>query len=190
MYPTPTPCIYRSFSRHQFSPRFSVIFLGSRMGERYVKGNFQQKSFFRQTLSSTLPLTCFPEKTMRIRSGLCVSLAVALGLLLALRAFLRVATGTIGASKGEIIGVLAGGVAVLGVVGYLIYHERHKHPTITGCPTSNGDGLSLTNERDKKAAPDTDSNHASPRGIEADDREHSKHCQAASGMSGTAAEVW
>lgn len=98
--------------------------------------------------------------------------------------------GTIGASKGEIIGVLAGGVAVLGVVGYLIYHETHKHPTITGCPTSNGDGLSLTNERDKKAAPDTDSNHASPRGIEADDREHSKHCQAASGMSGTAAEVW
>lgn len=83
---------------------------------------------------------------MRIRSGVCVSLALALGLLLALPAFPQSGYGTIGASKGEIIGVLAGGAAVLGVVSYLIYHETHKRPAITGCLTSNGDGLSLTNE--------------------------------------------
>ncbi len=69
--------------------------------------------------------------------------------LLALPAFPQ-SGGSIGPSKGQVIGGIAGGAAVLGVVGYLIYHKTHKHPTITGCLASNAGGLSLTDEKDKK----------------------------------------
>ena len=88
---------------------------------------------------------------MRMRSAPGVSVALVLALLLELPAFPQSGGyGSIGPSKGEVIGGIAGGAAVLGVVGYLIYHQTHKHPTITGCLTSNADGLSLANERDKK----------------------------------------
>ncbi len=88
---------------------------------------------------------------MRIRSGPGVSLALVLGLLLALPAFPQSGGyGSIGPGKGEVIGGIAGGADVLGVVGYLIYHETHKPPTITGCLTSKADGLSLTNKKDQK----------------------------------------
>jgi len=80
-----------------------------------------------------------------------VSLALVLGLLLALPAFPQSGGyGSIGPGKGEVIGGIAGGADVLGVVGYLIYHETHKPPTITGCLTSKADGLSLTNKKDQK----------------------------------------
>lgn len=39
---------------------------------------------------------------------------------------------------------------MLGVVGALVYRETHKRPAITVCPVSHADGLSLTNEKDKK----------------------------------------
>lgn len=74
------------------------------------------------------------------------SMALALCLLLALPA----SPQNIGPSKGQIVGIFAGAGAVLGAVGYLIYHETHKHPTVTGCIGSNADGFALTNDRDKK----------------------------------------
>ena len=53
-------------------------------------------------------------------------------------------------SKGEIIGLsVAAGVA-LGVGAYLIYRFTHKHASIQGCVTSDQNGLSLRNEKDKK----------------------------------------
>ena len=78
-------------------------------------------------------------------------MALGLCLLLALPAFPQSGSyGSIGPSKGEIIGGIAGGAAAVAGVAYLIYHEKHKHPTITGCVTSGADGLSLTNEKDRK----------------------------------------
>ena len=78
------------------------------------------------------------------------SIALALCFLLAVPASPQSSYGNIGPSKGEVIGAIAGAAAVLGGVGYLIYHETHKHPTITGCLASSPDGLSLTNEKDWK----------------------------------------
>ena len=79
------------------------------------------------------------------------SMALALCLLLARPAFPQSGSyGSIGPSKGEIIGGIAGGAAVLTAVGYLIYHETHKHLTITGCTASGAAGLSLTDEKDSK----------------------------------------
>ncbi len=77
------------------------------------------------------------------------SVALIVCLLLALPSFPQ-SGGSIGPSKGEIIGGIAGGAVVLGGIGYLIYHETHKHPTITGCIASGPDGLSLTGQKDKK----------------------------------------
>jgi hypothetical protein len=85
---------------------------------------------------------------MRIHFAPCAPTALGLCLLVPLPAFPQ--SGSIGPSKGEVIVGIAGGAAVLGVVGYLICHETHKHPTITGCLASNADGLSPTNEKDKK----------------------------------------
>jgi hypothetical protein len=58
--------------------------------------------------------------------------------------------GNIGPSKGEVIGIIAGAAAVVGVAGYLIYRGTHKHASIQGCVTSDQNGLSLKNEKDKK----------------------------------------
>jgi hypothetical protein len=56
--------------------------------------------------------------------------------------------GNIGPS--EVIGIIAGGAAVLGVTGYLIYRGAHKHASIQGCVVSDENGLTLRNEKDKK----------------------------------------
>jgi hypothetical protein len=80
------------------------------------------------------------------------SAVVALCLLLAMPAFPQIGgnLGNIGPSKGEVIGIIAGAAAALTVVGFLIYRETHKHPSITGCVASGADGLTLQNEKDKK----------------------------------------
>jgi hypothetical protein len=56
----------------------------------------------------------------------------------------------IGPSKAEIVAMIAGVVVVLVGVGFLVYHETHKHPSITGCIVPGADGLTLQNEKDKK----------------------------------------
>jgi hypothetical protein len=58
--------------------------------------------------------------------------------------------GNIGASNGEIAGVLAGAGAAVAVIVILIYHETHKHHNITGCISSGADRLSVVNEKDNK----------------------------------------
>ena len=59
-------------------------------------------------------------------------------------------SGNIGPSKGEVIGAIVGAAAVIGVGGYLIYRAAHKHGAIQGCVSSDQNGLSLKNEKDKK----------------------------------------
>jgi hypothetical protein len=46
--------------------------------------------------------------------------------------------------------MIAGAAAVVGVGGYLIYRATHKHTSIQGCVTSDQNGFSLQNEKDKK----------------------------------------
>lgn len=76
-------------------------------------------------------------------------MVVALCLVLAVSAFPQ-NYGNIGPSKGEVIGIIAGAAAVLGVTGYLIYRGTHKHALIQGCVTSDQNGLGLRNDKDKK----------------------------------------
>jgi hypothetical protein len=76
-------------------------------------------------------------------------MVVALCLLLAVPGFSQ-NYGDIGPSKGEVIGIITGAAAVLGVTGYLIYRGTHKHASIQGCVTSDQNGLSLRNDKDKK----------------------------------------
>ena len=89
---------------------------------------------------------------MNVSSPLRTSAAPALCLLLGLPALPQTngGYGNIGPSKGEVIGIIAGAAAALTVVGLLIYHETHTHPSITGCVVSGADGLTLKNEKDKK----------------------------------------
>lgn len=58
--------------------------------------------------------------------------------------------GNIGPSKSEVVGIIAGSAAVVGVAGYLIYRGTHKHASIQGCVATGESGLSLKNEKDKK----------------------------------------
>lgn len=86
---------------------------------------------------------------MRIRFALCAPTALGHCLLLSLPAFPQ--SGSIGPSKGEVIGgIAAAPPSSASWATSSIIHETHKHPTITGCLASNADGLSLTNEKDKK----------------------------------------
>jgi hypothetical protein len=90
---------------------------------------------------------------MNLTSLLRTSAGLALCLLLALPAFPQLGgnLGNIGPSKGEVIGAIAGAAAALTVVGFLVYHETRKHPSITGCVAPGADGLTLQNEKEKKA---------------------------------------
>ena|ERR1700730_1558474 len=91
---------------------------------------------------------------MAIPSLFRTSTVLALCLLLALPAFPQIGNlgnlGNIGPSKGEIVAIIAGVVVALTAVGFLVYHETHKHPSITGCVASGADGLTLQNEKDKR----------------------------------------
>jgi hypothetical protein len=56
----------------------------------------------------------------------------------------------IGPSNGQVVAIIVGAAAVIGVGGYLIYRSTHKHASIQGCVASDQNGLSLMNEKDKK----------------------------------------
>ena len=87
---------------------------------------------------------------MTIPSALPASIALALCLLPAMPAFPQSGGGHIGPSNGEIVGIIAGVAAGLTVVGVLVYHQTHKHASITGCVASGAEGLTLQNEKDKR----------------------------------------
>jgi hypothetical protein len=53
-------------------------------------------------------------------------------------------------SNGAIFGGIAAAAAAVAVVAYLIIHQSAKKRGITGCVTSAGGGMTLTDEKDKR----------------------------------------
>jgi hypothetical protein len=88
---------------------------------------------------------------MAWRAVLRIFTATVLCLVLALQAFPQTGgLGNIGPSKGEVVGIIVGAAAGIGVAGYLIYRGAHKHASIQGCVSSDENGLVLRSEKDKK----------------------------------------
>lgn len=54
-------------------------------------------------------------------------------------------------STGTIVGVIVGVVAVVAVVTYVVIHQSTKKRTITGCVFSGENGMSVTDEKDKRS---------------------------------------
>ena len=81
------------------------------------------------------------------------SIVLTLGLVFLPPAFSQATSpsgGKIGASNGEIAGAFVGAGAAVAVIVIVIYHETHKHHTLTGCISSGTNGLTLANEKDNK----------------------------------------
>jgi hypothetical protein len=55
------------------------------------------------------------------------------------------------AEKQVITGIVVVSIGVGVLITYLIVHYKHKKSTITGCVVSGANGLSLTDEKDKRA---------------------------------------
>jgi hypothetical protein len=53
-------------------------------------------------------------------------------------------------STGTIVGVIVGGIAAVVIVTYVVIHESTKQRTITGCVISGENGMSVTDEKDKR----------------------------------------
>jgi hypothetical protein len=54
-------------------------------------------------------------------------------------------------SNGTIAGVIVGVVAAVVIVAYVVVHESTKKGTITGCVIPGENGMSMTDERDKRS---------------------------------------
>ena len=54
-------------------------------------------------------------------------------------------------SNGTIVGVIVGVVAAVVVVTYVVIHESSKKRTITGCVIPGENGMSVTDEKDKRS---------------------------------------
>ena len=54
-------------------------------------------------------------------------------------------------SNGTIAGVLVGGIAAVVIVTYVVVHESTKKRKITGCVIPGENGMSLTDEKDKRS---------------------------------------
>ena len=54
-------------------------------------------------------------------------------------------------SNGTIVGVIVGVIAAVVVVAYVVVHESRKKRTITGCVVQGANGMSLTDEKDKRS---------------------------------------
>jgi hypothetical protein len=65
----------------------------------------------------------------------------------------RLAAGSIGPSKGTAVAILIGiGVAAVAVVVVVVVLVKHHKPQkITGCVSSGANGMSLTDEKDKRS---------------------------------------
>ena len=85
-----------------------------------------------------------------MRTRLVSRSSLALGFCLILTPPASPQSGSIGPTKGQVIAAVAGAGAALGAAGYVIYHETHKHPIVMGCLATNADGLSLTDEKNRK----------------------------------------
>jgi hypothetical protein len=58
-------------------------------------------------------------------------------------------TFNIGPSKGEVIGVVAGGIAAIVVITFLVYHGVHHGGSIKGCASTSPSGLQIVNDGDQ-----------------------------------------
>ena len=54
-------------------------------------------------------------------------------------------------SNGTIAGVIVGMVAAVAIVAYVVVHETSKKRSITGCVIPADNGMSLTDEKDKRS---------------------------------------
>jgi hypothetical protein len=54
-------------------------------------------------------------------------------------------------SNGTIAGVIIGVVAVVVIVAYVVVHESTKKRSITGCVIPAGNGMRVTDEKDKRS---------------------------------------
>ena len=54
-------------------------------------------------------------------------------------------------SNGTIAGVVVGVLAAVVIVAYVVVHESSKKRTITGCVIRGENGMSLTDEKDKRS---------------------------------------
>src|SRR5947209_18562595 len=79
------------------------------------------------------------------------SIVLTLGLVFLPPAFSQATSpsgGKIGASNGEIAGAFVGAGAAVAVIVIVIYHETHKHHTLTGCFSSGTYVLTLAYDKD------------------------------------------
>ena len=56
-----------------------------------------------------------------------------------------------GVTTGEIVGVVVGVAAAVTIVTILVIHKSHEKKTITGCVNSANSGMTITDEKDKRA---------------------------------------
>jgi hypothetical protein len=54
-------------------------------------------------------------------------------------------------SNGTIVGVIVGMVAAVAIVAYVVIHESTKKRSITGCVVPAENGMSVTDEKDKRS---------------------------------------
>jgi len=80
----------------------------------------------------------------------CGVLIVALGVTLSTSAEAQTGGGKI-VSNGTIAGVIVGVVAAVVIVAYVVIHESSKKRSITGCVTPAENGMSVTDEKDKRS---------------------------------------
>jgi hypothetical protein len=76
-------------------------------------------------------------------------LVVALSVALSTSAEAQTGGGKI-VSTGTIVGVIVAVVAVVVVIAVVVIHESSKKRTITGCVNSGENGMSVTDEKDKR----------------------------------------
>ena len=80
----------------------------------------------------------------------CGILTVALTLILFPSAEAQTGGGKI-VSNGTIAGVIVGVVAAVVIVAYVVIHESSKKRSITGCVIPAENGMSVTDEKDKRS---------------------------------------
>jgi hypothetical protein len=84
------------------------------------------------------------------KSFWCGILIVALGVALFPSAEAQTGGGKI-VSNGTIAGIIVGVVAAVAIVAYVVIHESTKKRSITGCVVLSENGMSVTDEKDKRS---------------------------------------
>jgi hypothetical protein len=96
--------------------------------------------------SKTIPVK---EDSVTSRYFWCGVLIVALSVTLSPSAEAQSGGGKI-VSNGTIVGIVVGVVAAVVIVAVVLVHKSSGKRTVTGCVGSGADGISVTNEKDKR----------------------------------------